>query len=51
LSKYGIADAGAAFFTLFATPPPGLEERAAALLQGYELLFWDTLAQASTLGT
>jgi len=25
--------------------------RAAALLQGYELLFWDTMAQASTLTT
>ncbi|MBI3781158.1 MAG: hypothetical protein HY278_08905 [candidate division NC10 bacterium] len=25
--------------------------RAAALLQGYELLFWDTLAEASNLGT
>jgi hypothetical protein len=56
---------------LFATAPPGFEERAAAvvaegldqgvhqdqirraaaLLQGYELLFWDTLAEASNLGT
>jgi hypothetical protein len=25
--------------------------RAAALLQGYELLFWDTLAEAGNLGT
>jgi hypothetical protein len=52
---------------MFATAPPGFEDRAAAvvgeglernvatamirraasLLQGYELLFWDTLAQAS----
>jgi pyrroloquinoline quinone (PQQ) biosynthesis protein C len=65
--QYGLADADVAFFTLFATPPPGFEERAAAvvaeglehgvhqdqirragaLLQGYELLFWDTMAQAS----
>lgn len=70
-SKYGLADADVAFFTLFATPPPGFEERpatvvaeglahgviparirrAAALLQGYELLFWDTMAQASVLST
>jgi len=66
--QYGLADADVAFFTLFATAPPGFEERAAAvvaeglehgihqdqirraaaLLQGYELLFWDTImAQAS----
>ncbi len=64
---YGLADGDVAFFTLFATPPPGFEERAAAvvaeglgrgvargdvrraaaLLQGYELIFWDTMAQAS----
>jgi len=25
---------------------PGSVRRAAALLQGYELLFWDTMAQA-----
>jgi hypothetical protein len=69
--KYGLTDADVAFFTLFATPPPGFEERAAtvvaegmahrvfaakirraaSLLQGYELLFWDTMAQASMLGT
>jgi pyrroloquinoline quinone (PQQ) biosynthesis protein C len=69
--QYGFADADVAFFTLFATAPPGFEERAAAvvaegldqgvrqdqirraaaLLQGYELLFWDTLAEASNLGT
>lgn len=67
--KYGLTDADVAFFNLFATPPPGFEERAAtvvaegmahrvlaakirraaSLLQGYELLFWDTMAQASLL--
>lgn len=66
-SRYGFSEADVAFFTLFATAPPGFEERAAgvvadglahgvtpgsvrqaaALLQGYELLFWDTMAQAS----
>ncbi len=66
-TEYRLADADVAFFTLFATAPPGFEERAAtvvaegldqgvhqdqirraaALLQGYELLFWDTMAQAS----
>jgi len=66
-SKYGLSEAEVAFFTMFATAPPGFEERAAgvvadglahgvaqakirraaSLLQGYELLFWDTLAQAS----
>lgn len=70
-SKYGLSEADVAFFTLFATAPPGFEERAAgvvadglahgvtpgsvrraaAMLQGYELLFWDTMAQASTLTT
>jgi pyrroloquinoline quinone (PQQ) biosynthesis protein C len=69
--QYWLADADVAFFTLFATPPPGFEERAAtvvaegldqgvrqdqirraaALLQRYELLFWDTLAEAGNLGT
>ena len=69
--NYGLAEEDVAFFTLFATAPPGFEERAAAvvaegmshreaprrirraaaLLQGYELLFWDTMAQASMLGT
>ncbi len=69
--KYGLADADVAFFTLFATAPPGFEERAAtvvaeglahrvlaakirraaSLLQGYELLFWDTMAHASVLST
>jgi len=69
--EYRLAEADIAFFTLFATAPPGFEERAAAvvaegldqgvhqdrirrttaLLQGYELLFWDTLAEASNLGT
>src|SRR3989304_6341694 len=66
-SKYGLSEAGVAFFTMFAPAPPGFEDRAAvvvadglahgvtpgrvrraaALLQGYELLFWDTLAQTS----
>jgi len=66
-TKYGLSEADVAFFTLFATAPPGFEERAAgvvadglahgvaqakirqaaSLLQGYELLFWDTMAQAS----
>jgi hypothetical protein len=55
--RYG-ADA-VAFFDFFAAPPPGFEERALALiacgdpatsrraarlLQAYELLYWDTLA-------
>jgi len=31
--------------------PAGKIRRAAALLQAYELLFWDTMAQASTLTT
>lgn len=64
---YDLTDTDVTFFTLFASAPPDLEERAAgvvaegltygvapakirraaALLQGYELLFWDTLAQAS----
>ena len=66
-NKYGLSEAEVAFFTMFATAPPGFEDRAtgvvadglahgvtpgsvrraAALLQGYELLFWDTMAQAS----
>jgi pyrroloquinoline quinone (PQQ) biosynthesis protein C len=66
-SKYGLSEAEVAFFTMFATAPPGFEDRAAAvvaeglahevvqakirrsasLLQGYELLFWDTMAHAS----
>jgi len=66
-SSYGLTDSDVAFFTLFATAPPGFEDRAAAvvseglahgvaqtkirraatLLQGYELLFWDTMAQVS----
>jgi len=65
-NKYGLSEAEVAFFTMFATAPPGFEDRAAsvvadglahgvtpgsvcraaALLQGYELLFWDTMAQA-----
>lgn len=69
--NYGLAEEDVAFFTLFATPPQGFEERAAsvvaeglahgvipakvrraaALLQGYELAFWDTLARASMLST
>ena len=70
-SKYGLSEAEVAFFTMFATAPPGFEDRAAgvvadglahgvtpgsvrqaaSLLQGYELLFWNTLAQASMLTT
>jgi len=66
-SRYGFSEAEVAFFTMFATAPPGFEERAAgvvadglahgvtpgsvrqaaSMLQGYELLFWDTMAQAS----
>jgi pyrroloquinoline quinone (PQQ) biosynthesis protein C len=66
-STYGLSDSDVAFFSLFATAPPGFEERAgvvvaegvthgvapakirraATLLQWYELLFWDTLAEAS----
>jgi len=69
--NYGLTGEDVAFFTLFATMPPGFEERAAsvvaeglahgvipakirraaALLQGYELAFWDTLARASMLST
>jgi len=64
---YKLTEAQVTFFTLFATAPPGFEDRAAAvvaeglehgatqamiqraasLLQGYELLFWDTMAMAS----
>jgi len=64
---YGLSEAEVAFFTMFATAPPGFEERAAmviaeglahgvpagkirraaSLLQGYELLFWDTMGEAS----
>lgn len=67
-ARYGLPPEGVAFFDLFATPPPGFEDnalavvadglargaqgeriaRAARLLQGYELLFWDTIHQAST---
>jgi len=70
-SKYGLSQAEVAFFTMFATAPPGFEDRAAvvvadglahgvtpgsvhqaaSMLQGYELLFWDTMTQASTLTT
>jgi hypothetical protein len=68
--RYRLAEADVAFFTLFATAPPGFEDRAAAvvteglergvtqamirraasLLQGYELLFWDTMAAVSGAG-
>jgi len=64
---YGLSKHDVAFFDLFATPPPGFEDqalavvdeglaggadpagirRAARLLQGYELLYWDTMAQAT----
>ncbi len=62
---YGLDDRAVAFFDFFATPPPGFEDqacavvqagldagddpqrarRAARLLQAYELLFWNTLAE------
>jgi hypothetical protein len=62
---YGADDAAVAFFDYFATPSPGFEEsalavvdaalaaghppdriaRATRLLQAFELMFWDTLAQ------
>jgi hypothetical protein len=67
-SRYGLPDSDVAFFSLFASSPPGFAERAAAviaeglaqgttpamirraagLLQWYELLFWDTLAEVSS---
>ena len=70
-SRYRLSETEVTFFTMFATAPPGFEERAAgvvadglahgvtpgsvrqaaSLLQGYELLFWDTMAQASMLTT
>jgi len=66
--RYSAEEAAVAFFDFFATPPPGFEERALAvvdeglragdsphrarraarLLQAYELLFWDTLAEGDT---
>ncbi len=66
--RYGAEEEAVAFFDLFATPAPGFEERALAvvdeglragdsprrarraarLLQAYELLFWDTLAEGDT---
>ena len=58
--EYRLAEADVAFFTLFATAvAEGLDQRVhqdrirrtTALLQGYELLFWDTMAQASMLST
>ncbi len=65
--RYGLTKQDVAFFDLFATPPPGFEERglavvdeglaggvdpkrirrAARLLQGYELLYWDTMLQVA----
>jgi pyrroloquinoline quinone (PQQ) biosynthesis protein C len=65
--RYGCSPEDAAFLDLFATSPPGFDERglavmeeglaggvapaaigrAARLLQGYELLFWDTMLQAA----
>jgi hypothetical protein len=65
--RYGLTKQDVAFFDLFATPPPGFEDRglavvdeglaggvdpagirrAARLLQGYELLYWDTMLQAT----
>ena len=66
--RYSAEEEAVAFFDFFATPPPGFEERALAvvdeglragesphrarraarLLQAYELLFWDTLAEGDT---
>jgi hypothetical protein len=65
--RYALTKLDVAFFDLFATPPPGFEDRglavveeglaggvdpagirrAARLLQGYELLYWDTMLQAT----
>ena len=67
-TRYGLQPPHVAFFDLFASPPPDLEEgalrvveeglsqgvkarrikRAARLLQGYELMFWDTLEETSS---
>ena len=64
-ARYGVGEQTVAFFSFFAEPPPGSEQRllavlgsglgegdspvrarrAARLLQAYELLFWDTLAE------
>lgn len=66
--RYGAEQEAVAFFDFFATPPPGFEgralavvdeglragdsphraRRAARLLQAYELLFWDTLAEGDS---
>lgn len=65
-ANYGLAREDVAFFDLFASAPPGFEERglqvveeglekgtdprlvrrAARMLQGYELMFWDTMWEA-----
>ena len=62
-ANYGLVKEDVAFFDLFASAPPGFEERglavveeglekgmepwrvnrAARMLQGYELMFWDTM--------
>ncbi|WP_166354016.1 transcriptional regulator [Phytoactinopolyspora limicola] len=65
--RYGADDAAVAFFDFFATPAPGFEDdalavidhglrrgsppgralSAARLLQAYELMFWDSMADAA----
>ncbi len=66
-ANYGLVKEDVAFFDLFASAPPGFEERglavveeglekgmerwlvsrAARMLQGYELMFWDTMWEAA----
>jgi hypothetical protein len=44
---YGFSAQACAFFGFFATPVPEMEDAAIGygrLLQGYELMFWNTLA-------
>lgn len=61
---YGFAEQACGFFDFFATPAPEIEEQAAAavqagsqtdeasvysaLLQAYELMFWDSLAEETS---
>ena len=47
--RYSAEEEAVAFFDFFATPPPGFEEPARSTpARGYELLFWDTLAEGDT---
>jgi len=47
--RYGAEQEAVAFFDFFATPPPGFEEPARSTpARGYELLFWDTLAEGDS---